>query len=598
MYGRDIERIGRFLLDLRRTYPKRIPSEEQEHVEALIWMLKNQYRLSVLEIFKLVDEGWKESTIRAFSNSKKRPDIEAAKRRLNVARESYPGPEPIVRATSVKKTSAQEGEEDKDRFRADIGDFLRITAKHGVSIDEALDGLVALKDFMQEGIGAQDLKSFMVECKKVGEASRNWTGWPDVVQQFLWMWNNEQITQVEISALRLTLQKLDQKGIKIGSVEDLAMLLDKVLNTEVKGMIEEASNLKGLREQRRREEREHYEFRKEADNERRKFGKEIEEGTSRLEKMQEHIEKAKPLLNQISKLAKMGIKEEEITALRETVQKKYNRNLGQFLVALGEHNGLSDLRSKTKQEQIRLKDLQQRSSGYENLLHIHDPLLKKGHTAGEIRGFVNDAMQVVNRSKSLQEARDRFRTMPTIDSLRQEEGKLKGAVEDLRKEETRIRTMIDGTLERVRTSVKSSLATIDGNVAKFVERLSEATFDLDSRSKSAQLVLASKVELDMPENKPLNPIEQHEKLAAGMGVERAFNTLQGHPLDRRFLQYLILAAYRLCDKRKLYYEINLGFLQGELGPEVRNAPRMPLNDLLSGLEQQISMHNGKLGLAY
>lgn len=112
MYGRDIERIGRFLRDLRRTYPKRISSEEQEHVEALIWMLKNQYGLSVLEIFKLVDEGWKESTIRAFSNSKKRPDIEAAKRRLNVARESYPGPEPIARATSVKKTSAQEGEED------------------------------------------------------------------------------------------------------------------------------------------------------------------------------------------------------------------------------------------------------------------------------------------------------------------------------------------------------------------------------------------------------------------------------------------------------------------------------------------------------
>lgn len=571
---------------MKHLYPGRIPSYEQKIVEALMWILRNEHHLSVQEIVDLVQGAWKHPTVRAYTNSKLKPDVRAARSRLNaVPSEQYSTPELGRRPAAVEKGGEQHDVGQLQDVRDNLGYWMNRYAEQGLSAFEVMNALPTLWEFVQRGVNPDSLASFMAECKKAADDPEEWDDWGEVVEQFLWMWDNDRMTQVDMRNLRQSIQKLESKGIKIINVDEFADLIAKTASIEAKAIIEEADNLKTLRETRRREAAELVEFRKKAATEREELDSAILKRREKLESMQEQIERSAPVLKEVRKLEKMGMKDaDDLVRLRETVQRKYNKDFDEFVNGMQAHKNFEDVRNKTKDEETRLASLKQQCRGYEQLLHIHDPLMNEGYDGNEIRGFIEDAMKVGTRLGSMQEGRRAFREIMNLKDLRDEADSLRESVQKYKDEEAQVNRNLHEILPRLQNFV-----------TKLAEQLQEGTFDLTARYSAADLTKIAEKELDVTTGyAPLNPVEQKEKLAAAMGIVTAFDkivSLKPHRMQPLFLQGLIKAALKLSDRGQMTHTISLEALLGKGYPANYNTVRLPVKELLRTMHEQVELQN-------
>lgn len=116
----EVGLIGTYLRKTRQMYPVRLPSREQKIVAALMWILRHVHHLEVPDIGDLVDGGWEAPTIRACTNSTRRPDIDAARKHLDE----------MTADSTKRKTTIRIGHTDQEPqgATARVGYIMRIKA--------------------------------------------------------------------------------------------------------------------------------------------------------------------------------------------------------------------------------------------------------------------------------------------------------------------------------------------------------------------------------------------------------------------------------------------------------------------------------------
>jgi hypothetical protein len=91
------------------------------------------------------------------------------------------------------------------------------------------------------------------------------------------------------------------------------------------------------------------------------------------------------------------------------------------MTGMQEHVSLEGARKKRRIEEQRVEALKGQATGYEDLLYIHAPLMNKGHSVEEIKSFVEECIQVVDRLGNLPDAREALKSILNIEELKAQE---------------------------------------------------------------------------------------------------------------------------------------------------------------------------------
>jgi hypothetical protein len=481
----EVERMGRYLRTSRQNDPTRVPSREQKINAAIMWILRHEYGLEVPEIEELVDHGWGAPTIRACTNSRTKPDVEAARKHLDEMTAESARRKTTIRINNTRNPiEGDHSDQEPQGAIAGAGFIIRRCSQVNVTFEQVIETIDQIEEYELNGIDPNDVKSFLAACKEAAQKSGGKMDWAEVVQQFLWLWENGRITQVEISSFRITLERLDKKGIRTNNLDELVDTVSKTKNPEVRSIIEEATSLQAIRKARREEERDLIKFRSEAADERSRSDRAIGIKREKLEMMQKEIDKKAPLLKEIQRWKKGGFEDvEEIGVIRETAEKHYHKDLSQLMAEVRAQGSLENIKIETKEQENKLRILRGEVLGTEELHRILVPRIRKGDTGDEIRQFIEDAFLFADRSGSLQDARNDFRSMSKIKSLRDEVGRLAGVVNILKNEQVKSKAIID-----------SGLKQIGDSVAEATHRIGEAAIELEG----LKVTSPAKIESNMP----------------------------------------------------------------------------------------------------
>jgi hypothetical protein len=297
--AKEVDEIEYYLRITANRQPRRLDSQTQKLVSALMCILFHEHGFDPRNIEALTAGRWKVPTIRRYTNSNNPPDLVAARGQLASALAKYARLESMDSTTSRTGDSTNNTASYKDDPRnqkqtgQQVGDFLRKLSERGISTAYTIEGIEKIMELNQEGIELQELSSFIAECKK-SIPSGEWRGWGDVVKEFLWLFENEKVTQVDILYLRTVIEKLAQKGIKTHDLDDLADMISNVKNGEVRAFLAEAVSLQTLREAARSEHLARVKIRNDAVQEISKSEAQKRKLTKEMDMMREEIEKGRP----------------------------------------------------------------------------------------------------------------------------------------------------------------------------------------------------------------------------------------------------------------------------------------------------------------
>jgi hypothetical protein len=568
---KEVDQIEHYLSVTGRKQPRRLDSMTQKLVSALMWMLVHEHGFNPGDIEALTGGRWRVPTIRRYTNSNNSPDLVAARRQLASALANY------ARSESIESTTRTGDPRNQKQTGQSVGDFLRILSERGISTAQAIEGIEKIVDLNQDGIELRDVLSFIAECKKAAP-SGDWTGWGDVVKEFLWIFENDKVTHVDILYLRATMEKLTQKGINIHNLDELADMISNVKNSEVRAILAEAVDLQRLREAKRSEAQNIVKLRDEAAHETSRLDSQKRKLRKELDMMHGEIEKGTPLLREIRSLDSMGMNAEEWMQVRETVEKKYKGDFHEFLTGFQVYVGIQDIRSTKVRLEMQVKALRESALGYDEMLYVHEPLLKKGYPLNEVKLFVQHAMQVVDRLGSLGNARKAFNLITNISTLETEEQRLRQKVEKLKEKN-----------EELLITTENHLARIESSARVFGSQLYEAYGNF---VRDRTLDLVGKVESQLGETRQtiMAPDAYEEMIGAVAGVVRAHSQdyYRSWQHDALCLRYLINAAMRQSVNPNLRYTIRLGELLGEQCPVLQENDEVSIMSLIVRIHTLLS----------
>jgi hypothetical protein len=502
---------------------------EMAEIVTLMCKLKWEDKLTDRDISEGSGRRWAESTIRQLTNRKNQVEL-------------------VSQSNGGRQKEISRDEEEQQRTGAveGIGSFMRWMDDAGISRDQLLKMKRVHEVCVESGVEADELAHVISSCKKQGVSTDT------MVNDYLWLESEEGIQLVDLSFYKLQKQRMDERGLTFDDIDKVleaakaAAGSSRLKKDELLDRVRKQGTLMSVEEEARK-------------------ASEIKATAERdYKKIQEKLEKARPLLKTYDNLLTQGHTLGGLKDIADRTERAGGRE--KFMTKFAAVQKVGELEQKERELKISCQKSESRNIALNTTyasrmeaITMDEELISSGYSTETVKRIVKAARKLGNPANVFATL-DELGNYMNIKQLNvQEEAKLKNTRKEITELESQLEAKHRIMMDTINDTISGFTNTLEQTASSAISRVEK---NADDKLKHAQEFYTLRGQIEA----------EKELLALSSNLVRALNPPieKAEPQDQSCIFQWLMAVNNLYSRNNFSYTVSGSYLTKKYGACLNN----------------------------